>query len=94
MLVPRDHPLNYNNNSISNSRRRSSNNDRGQQKNAGEGYQHKRRQSMSNQQPEESSRGIARVTFRVRCETLGHGEMVYLARVGDASGFRVSCEVT
>lgn len=48
---------------------------------------------MSNEQPEENSRGIARVTFRVRCETLGHGEMVYLSRVGDASGFRVSCEV-
>ena len=26
--------------------------------------------------------GIARVTFRVRCETLGHGECVYLHQDG------------
>ncbi len=29
-----------------------------------------------------SSGGIARVTFRVRCETLGHGECVYLHQDG------------
>ena len=27
--------------------------------------------------------GIARVTFHVRCETLGHGESVYLHRKDD-----------
>jgi hypothetical protein len=29
--------------------------------------------------------GIARVTFRVRCDSLGHGESVYLAREDDSS---------
>ncbi len=28
--------------------------------------------------PTNSNGGIARVTFRVRCETLGHGECVFL----------------
>jgi hypothetical protein len=29
--------------------------------------------------------GIARVTFRVRCDSLGHGECVYLTREDDSS---------
>ena len=36
--------------------------------------------------------GIAKVTFRVRCDSLGFGESVYLAREDDAS--RVSCSLT
>jgi hypothetical protein len=37
----------------------------------------------------EETGGIARVTFRVRAETLGFGESVYLTREDD-SGARVS----
>lgn len=39
---------------------------------------------------DESLGGIAQVTFRVRCETLGHGESVFLAQAENPSGSRVS----
>jgi len=34
--------------------------------------------------------GAAFVTFRVRCESLGHGEDVYLVPLENPSGIRVS----
>lgn len=36
------------------------------------------------------SNGIARVTFRVRCETLGYGEHVYLHHDGNVGQVRIS----
>lgn len=40
----------------------------------------------------EGSAGLAQVTFRVRCETLGHGESVFLAQADNLYGSRVSAE--
>jgi len=37
---------------------------------------------------EGNSNGIARVTFRVRCETLGYGENVFLHYDGSAGQVR------
>lgn len=34
---------------------------------------------------------VAHVTFRVRCEGLGHGEEVFLVAEGDHAGQKVSC---
>lgn len=36
------------------------------------------------------SGGIAQVTFRVRCENLGHGEAIFLSQADNPSGSRVS----
>lgn len=53
--------------------------------------------TMANQVPphgnnhqDEGSGGIAQVTFRVRCETLGHGESVFLSQAENPTGSRVS----
>jgi hypothetical protein len=41
-------------------------------------------------QQQNTGAGSAAVTFRVRCETLGHGESVYLVSSGDPTHLRVS----
>ena len=41
--------------------------------------------------PDDTGKGIAKVTFRCRCETLGHGEAIFLyPKEGNQKGGRVS----
>lgn len=43
---------------------------------------------MASGEPE--GKRFAQVTFRVRCEKVGHGESVFLSPVGNNTGSRVS----
>ena len=46
---------------------------------------------MASGEPE--GKRFAQVTFRVRCEKVGHGESVFLSPVGNNTGSRVSAKL-